>query len=215
MPTLRQWRSAALLGLLLLVVGNGGVTVAERWVSSGATVALISITPLATALWSGAFGQWPRRREWLAIGLGAVGARRHADGPRPAREYCRDGTHSPRDYMLVTRHGALPPDRRAARTYGLRRRDGLCRRHLTRVERSARRALGSPGCPEILVGLGLSRRIRVADRVFRLPLCRRARLADPCGHLCLCQPARGAARLAGGSATNRSPPAFWWDCPSC
>src|SRR5271168_3014042 len=41
MPTLRQWRNAALLGLLLLVVGNGGVTVAERWVSSGATVALI------------------------------------------------------------------------------------------------------------------------------------------------------------------------------
>jgi drug/metabolite transporter (DMT)-like permease len=74
MPTLRQWRNAALLGLLLLVVGNGGVTVAERWVSSGATVALISITTLATALWSGAFGQWPRRREWLAIGLGAVGA---------------------------------------------------------------------------------------------------------------------------------------------
>jgi drug/metabolite transporter (DMT)-like permease len=74
MPTLRQWRNAALLGLLLLVVGNGGVTVAERWVSSGATVALISVTPLATALWSGALGRWPRRWEWLAIGLGAVGA---------------------------------------------------------------------------------------------------------------------------------------------
>jgi drug/metabolite transporter (DMT)-like permease len=74
MPTLRQWRNAALLGLLLLVIGNGGVTVAERWVSSGATVALISVTPLATALWSGALGRWPRRWEWLAIGLGAVGA---------------------------------------------------------------------------------------------------------------------------------------------
>jgi drug/metabolite transporter (DMT)-like permease len=73
MPTFRQWRNAAILGLLLLVVGNGGVTVAERWVSSGATVALISVTPLATALWSGAFGQWPRRWEWLAIGLGAAG----------------------------------------------------------------------------------------------------------------------------------------------
>ncbi len=74
MPSGRQWRNATLLGLLLLVVGNGGVTVAERWVSSGATVALISVMPLATALWSGAFGQWPRRREWLAIGLGAAGA---------------------------------------------------------------------------------------------------------------------------------------------
>jgi drug/metabolite transporter (DMT)-like permease len=74
MPTLIQWRNAALLGFLLLVAGNGGVSVAERWVSSGATVALISVMPLATALWSGALGQWPRRWEWLAIGLGAVGA---------------------------------------------------------------------------------------------------------------------------------------------
>jgi drug/metabolite transporter (DMT)-like permease len=74
MPTLKQWRNAALLGFLLLVAGNGGVAVAERWVSSGATVALISVMPLATALWSGALGQWPRRWEWLAIGLGTVGA---------------------------------------------------------------------------------------------------------------------------------------------
>jgi drug/metabolite transporter (DMT)-like permease len=74
MPSLKQWRNAALLGLLLLVAGNGGVTVAERWVSSGATVAILSVTPLATAFWSGALGQWPRRWEWLAIGLGAVGA---------------------------------------------------------------------------------------------------------------------------------------------
>ena len=74
MPTAKQWRGAALLGFLLLVVGNGGVAVAERWVSSGATVALISIMPLATALWSGMFGEWPRRVEWAAIILGGIGA---------------------------------------------------------------------------------------------------------------------------------------------
>jgi drug/metabolite transporter (DMT)-like permease len=73
-PTMRQWRGAALVGFLLLVVGNGGVSVAEHWVSSGATVALISIMPLATALWSGAFGEWPRRAEWTAIALGGAGA---------------------------------------------------------------------------------------------------------------------------------------------
>jgi drug/metabolite transporter (DMT)-like permease len=74
MPTARQWRGAALVGFLLLVVGNGGVAVAERWVSSGATVALISVMPLATALWSGIFGRWPRRMEWGAIALGGLGA---------------------------------------------------------------------------------------------------------------------------------------------
>jgi drug/metabolite transporter (DMT)-like permease len=61
------------VGFLLLVVGNGAVSVAEHWVSSGATVALISIMPLATALWCGAFGDWPRRVEWIAIALGGAG----------------------------------------------------------------------------------------------------------------------------------------------
>src|SRR5271170_3627820 len=74
MPAARQWRGAALVGFLLLVVGNGGVAVAEHSVSSGATVALISIMPLGTALWSGVFGEWPRRLEWAAIALGGVGA---------------------------------------------------------------------------------------------------------------------------------------------
>ncbi len=73
MPTPRQWGGAAVVGLLLLVVGNGGVSIAEHWVSSGATVALISVMPLATVLWSGAFGQWPRRAEWSAIALGGAG----------------------------------------------------------------------------------------------------------------------------------------------
>ena len=74
MPTKGQWLRASLVGFLLLVVGNGGVAFAEHWVSSGATVALISIMPLATALWSGAFGEWPRRLEWAAIALGGLGA---------------------------------------------------------------------------------------------------------------------------------------------
>ena len=74
MPTLKQWGGAALVGLLLLVLGNGMVAVAEHTVSSGATVALISLMPLATVLWSGAFGDWPRRAEWIAIAIGGVGA---------------------------------------------------------------------------------------------------------------------------------------------
>jgi len=74
MPTLKQWAGAAVVGVLLLVLGNGMVAVAEHTVSSGATVALISLMPLATVLWSGAFGDWPRRAEWFAIALGGVGA---------------------------------------------------------------------------------------------------------------------------------------------
>jgi drug/metabolite transporter (DMT)-like permease len=72
-PTLPQWRGATILGIVLLVLGLGSVTVAEQWVSSGATVALISVMPLMTALWSGVFGRWPRPIEWLAIAIGAAG----------------------------------------------------------------------------------------------------------------------------------------------
>lgn len=74
LPTAVQWRNITLIGFLLLVAGNGAVAVAERWVSSGATVALISVMPLATALWSACLGESPRRAEWAAIALGAFGA---------------------------------------------------------------------------------------------------------------------------------------------
>ncbi len=70
----REWARTALIGTLLLVMGNGTVAVAEHWISSGATVALGSVLPLATALWSGAFGRWPGRLEWGAIVLGGIGA---------------------------------------------------------------------------------------------------------------------------------------------
>ncbi len=73
MPTLPQWRNSALLGLLMLALGIGNVTVAERTVSSGAAVALISVLPLAIALWSGMLEKWPGREQWLAIGIGLVG----------------------------------------------------------------------------------------------------------------------------------------------
>ncbi len=74
LPTPREWGYAALIGTLLLVMGNGSVAIAEHWISSGATVALGSVLPLATALWSGVFGRWPRRLEWVAIAVGGAGA---------------------------------------------------------------------------------------------------------------------------------------------
>jgi drug/metabolite transporter (DMT)-like permease len=73
MPTLRQWRNSALLGLLMLVCGIGFVTQAERTVSSGAAVALISTLPLAIALWSGLLEKWPGRDQWFAIIIGLIG----------------------------------------------------------------------------------------------------------------------------------------------
>jgi drug/metabolite transporter (DMT)-like permease len=73
MPTRKEWHNAGIVGLLLLGVGNGGVTFAEQWVSSALAAAVVATAPLWTALFAGLFGHWPTRREWLGIALGFLG----------------------------------------------------------------------------------------------------------------------------------------------
>ena len=72
-PTRRQWAASALIGGLLLIGGNGGVVIAEQWVASGLAALGIATVPLWTALFAGLWGSWPRRSDWLALGLGFVG----------------------------------------------------------------------------------------------------------------------------------------------
>jgi len=45
LPPPRSWGSLAVLGVLLLAVGNGGVVWAEQYVPSGLTAVLVAITP--------------------------------------------------------------------------------------------------------------------------------------------------------------------------
>ncbi len=73
LPTPRQWRDAAVIALLLLGVGNGGVVVAEQWVSSSLAAAVVATSPLWAAMFAGFTGHWPSRWEWLGIGLGLTG----------------------------------------------------------------------------------------------------------------------------------------------
>jgi drug/metabolite transporter (DMT)-like permease len=72
-PTLRQWRYATLMGLLLLNIGNGAVVYAERSVGSALAATAVATVTIWTALWSGLRGEWPRLPQWLGIGLGFVG----------------------------------------------------------------------------------------------------------------------------------------------
>ena len=44
-PTREHWRDAAIVGALLLLVGNGGVSLAERSVPSGIAAVIISASP--------------------------------------------------------------------------------------------------------------------------------------------------------------------------
>ncbi|MBZ4421618.1 drug/metabolite exporter YedA [Myxococcus sp. RHST-1-4] len=73
-PTARQWGASALVGFLLLGVGNGGIVFAQQWVPSGVAALVVGSLPMWTALFGGLFGQWPGRMErWgLAIGFGGI-----------------------------------------------------------------------------------------------------------------------------------------------
>jgi len=67
-PTLRQWRSAALVGTLLLLLGNGGVTWSETRVTSGIAALMVGAEPLWAAI-----VDWARRggrRPSLGVGVG-------------------------------------------------------------------------------------------------------------------------------------------------
>jgi drug/metabolite transporter (DMT)-like permease len=72
-PTLRQWRNAAVTGVLLLGFGNGLVCYAEETVSSGIAAVAVASMPLFAALFSGMYGLWPSRRETVGLLIGFVG----------------------------------------------------------------------------------------------------------------------------------------------
>jgi drug/metabolite transporter (DMT)-like permease len=73
MPTRRQWLHSAIFGLLLVVFGNGMVAFAEQYVASSLTAAVLAASPIAFVLFSGFFGKWPTRIEWVGIAIGFAG----------------------------------------------------------------------------------------------------------------------------------------------
>ena len=73
-PTWRQWRNGALIGFMMMGLGNGLVCVAETRVPSGLAALIIAGTPVFAILFAwGLFGVRPRLLEWLGIALGLAG----------------------------------------------------------------------------------------------------------------------------------------------
>ena len=71
LPPLRPLLNAALIGLLLLAVGNGMVTVAEHQnVPSGIAAVVVATVPLFTLCFSRLFGIKTRKLEWVGIAIG-------------------------------------------------------------------------------------------------------------------------------------------------
>ena len=72
-PSRAQWKNLALMGLLMMGFGNGLVSIAEQWVSSGLAAVAIASTPLWMGLFSLVRGERPSGLEWVGIGIGFAG----------------------------------------------------------------------------------------------------------------------------------------------
>ncbi len=72
-PTRRQWRNAAITGLLLLGTANTLVAYAQQTVASGLAAVAVASLPLWAAVIAGLYGQWPHRRDALGLVIGFSG----------------------------------------------------------------------------------------------------------------------------------------------
>jgi drug/metabolite transporter (DMT)-like permease len=74
-PTRLHWRSAIIVGGLLLWGGNGGVMVAEQWVPSSLAALIVALVPLWMVLLNWWWGDRvrPNLSTLLGVGLGLVG----------------------------------------------------------------------------------------------------------------------------------------------
>jgi len=74
-PDLSQWKSAAIVGLLMLVFGNGLVSWAEQKIPSGLTALMIATVPFWMAVldWMRPRGTAPSGRVVLGLIIGFVG----------------------------------------------------------------------------------------------------------------------------------------------
>ena len=72
LPGRREWLNSLVIGTIFCVA-NGLLVIGEQWVSSGLAAVVIASVPLWGALFAGAFGRWPTRREWAGLAIGFAG----------------------------------------------------------------------------------------------------------------------------------------------
>jgi drug/metabolite transporter (DMT)-like permease len=74
-PTLQTWRSSLIIGACLLLCGNGGVTISEKWVPTGLASLLVATVPIDIALlgWITRTAPRPTPIVWLGLIGGFIG----------------------------------------------------------------------------------------------------------------------------------------------
>lgn len=99
-PTPSQWRSAAIVGGLLFVGGNGAVVLSEQWVPSGLVALLVASVPLWMVVvdWIWGSGTRPSGRVSLGLLAGFAGVATLAGSPGAGE----GGAHELLGVVLVT-----------------------------------------------------------------------------------------------------------------
>jgi drug/metabolite transporter (DMT)-like permease len=98
--SLANWRTALIIGACLLLGGNGGVTLAEQYVSSGLASVMVATVPIYIALlawWSG-IAPKPTPIVWFGLAGGFAGV---AILIGPALSFSRDESSHPGIGMLI------------------------------------------------------------------------------------------------------------------
>jgi len=72
-PTRKQWRAIFFLAILLTVLSNALVNLAEQTVSTGLVAIGVAAMPLWAGLFSALRGEHPSAREWFGIAIGFAG----------------------------------------------------------------------------------------------------------------------------------------------
>ena len=74
-PEFITWRSALIIGACLLLCGNGGVTISEKWVPTGLASLLVATVPIYMALlgWITGISSRPTPIVWLGLAGGFAG----------------------------------------------------------------------------------------------------------------------------------------------
>src|SRR5438309_2871068 len=70
-----NWRTSLIIGACLLLGGNGGVTISERYIDSGLAALIVAIVPIYIVLLGWAIGMAlrPTRVLWMGLAGGCVG----------------------------------------------------------------------------------------------------------------------------------------------
>ncbi len=70
-----NWRTSLIIGACLLLAGNGGVTISEKYIDSGLAALIVAIVPIYIVLlgWASGMATRPSPIVWLALVGGFVG----------------------------------------------------------------------------------------------------------------------------------------------